>query len=157
MSPEAHLRLVELDALSREGRDFYQHAAAVLPDSPLRECCLRLARTKAELVVLLAQRLRGGRDPRLAPAPVTADGGRLGVSYTGDVGYGGARKGLKAGDAPALSKELLRIEAAVVGTSDARARDSDDIDCRRALAWALPVLRLGLEQLQAGGAPPRLH
>ena len=151
MSPEAHLRLVELDALSREGRDFYQHAAAVLPDSPLRECCLRLARTKAELVVLLAQRLRGGRDPRLAAAPVAGDGGRL------DVGYGGARKGLKAGDAPALSKELLRIEAAVVGTSDARARDSDDIDCRRALAWALPVLRLGLEQLQAGGAPPRLH
>ena len=43
MSPEAHARLVELDAVARACREFYEYATAVLPASPLRLRCQRLA------------------------------------------------------------------------------------------------------------------
>ena len=47
MSPVAHARLVDLDAITRQSRDFYDYAAAVLPASALRERCQRLAHAKA--------------------------------------------------------------------------------------------------------------
>ena len=144
MSPHAHRRLVELDAVSREARDFYEHAAAVLPASPLRERCLRLARTKAELVALLAQRLHGGHDPRVTRLPMSRH-----RSFAGS-GYARARAGLGAADRAPLGQELQRIEAAMAQACAAQANGDEDADCRRVMAWVLPVLACCLEQARSG-------
>jgi hypothetical protein len=147
MSPEARSRLVELDALSREARQFYDYAAAVLPASPLRERCLRLGRAKAELVVLLAFRLRGGRDPRHLPrgAPWLRDGL--------DRAYAGARGGLAGADPARIGGELQRIEAAVAETCRREAAGSGDADCRRELTWVLPMLQRCRDELAPAGEP----
>ena len=147
MSPDAHARLVELDALSREGREFYQYAATVLPASALRERCQRLLRTKSELVALLAQRLHGGRDPRGALVPAPRPRERIGPAYAR------VRACLGAPDASQLAGELARIEAAMARACAAQASSSRDADCRQAMAWVLPVLECCLEQVRA----PRHH
>lgn len=152
MSPEAHRRLVELDALSREARAFYEHAAAVLPASALRERCQRLARTKAELVALLAQRLRGGRDPRSARGPTPSGPDPAGA------GYAGARVDLDTADLAPLASALQRIEAAMATSCAAQAAGNADADCRRVMAWVLPVLECCLEQVRPRGDGTRgLH
>lgn len=148
MSPEAHRRLVELDALSREARAFYEHAAAVLPASALRERCLRLARTKAELVALLALRLRGGH-----LSATRARASRFAAPAT----YAHARMGHGTPDLARLSDDLQRIEASVAQACEAQAAGSADADCRRVMAWVLPVLECCLEQVQPGEHPASLH
>jgi hypothetical protein len=135
MSPDAHARLVELDAVSREAREFYDYAAAVLPASALRDRCLRLGQAKAELVALLALRLRGGRDERRAQA---RPGGLL---ERVPQAYARARIGLATPDPGRLWDELERIEAAVAEACRLHASGSGDADCRRELGWILPVLQ----------------
>ena len=151
MSPDAHSRLVELDALSRQAREFYEYAAAVLPASALRDRCLGLARTKAELVALLAQRLQGGRDSRLVGTPAP----RL-LESVGAI-YARARTHVTAPDTARLSDALHRVEATVTQACEAQASGSSDADCRQAMAWVLPVLRRCLDQARGGGPAPSLH
>ena len=130
MSPEAHARLVDLDAITRQSRDFYDYAAAVLPASALRERCQRLAHAKAELVALLALRL-----PQVA-APVAAVSEPLRPRVERSLRR--ARANLSTPHPGQLWDELRRVEAAIAEECRQHATGSDDVDCRRELGWLLP-------------------
>jgi hypothetical protein len=148
MSPEAHARLIELDAATREAREFYDYAAAVLPASVLREHCRRLGQAKAELIALLALRLRGGRDAR-GTVRTLPPWLRERVSLA----YARARIGLGAPDPARLWEELARIEAAVAEACRRQATDSGDADCRRELEWVLPMLHRCRDEFAPAAGP----
>lgn len=131
MSPEAHARLVDLDAITRQSRDFYDYAAAVLPASALRERCQRLAHAKAELVALIALRLPQSAAPSAgAPPPLRA---RV------DHALRRARASLSTPHPGQLWDELRRVESAIAEDCRRYATGSGDADCRRELAWLLPL------------------
>ena len=145
MSPEAHERLVDLDAVSREARAFYGQAAARLPASSLRECCLRLETAKAELVALLAIRLRGG--PGVA-------GSRAAAPLREQLAPAFLRARRELVRAPPNCRESMAwIEATVVDACRRAASGSADADCRRVMAWALPMLQRCHDELRPGARP----
>ena len=138
MSPEAHARLVELDAVARACREFYEYATAVLPASPLRLRCQRLAQAKSELVAVLALRL-----PQPAPPPVddapTAVAATDGLRERIERALRRARAGLSTPDPARLWDEFQRIEA-VIAAACAQAGRGDDADSRREMARLLPLV-----------------
>jgi hypothetical protein len=143
MSPEAHARLVELDALTRDARELYGYAAAVLPASTLRDRCQRLAQAKSELVALLALRLPLGAGrtpdaPQLAPSPWLRE--RVAAALAR------VRIGLATPDPARIWDELQRVEAAVADACRAQALESGDADCRRELGWLLPLVERGRDE-----------
>jgi hypothetical protein len=131
MSPEAHARLVDLDAITRQSRDFYDYAAAVLPASTLRGRCQRLAHAKAELVALLALRLPQAAVPLPRPPPPL----RARVEQS----LRRARASLSTPHPGQLWDELRRLESAITEDCRLHATGSGDADCRRELAWLLPL------------------
>ena len=137
MSPEAHARLVELDAVARACREFYEYATAVLPASPLRSRCQRLAQAKSELVAVLALRLPQPAQPPVdgLPAVAATDGLRERIERA----LRRARAGLSTPDPARLWDELQRIEA-VIAAACAQAGRGDDADSRREMARLLPLV-----------------
>jgi hypothetical protein len=148
MSPEAHACLVDLDAASRDALAFYQYAAIALPSSATRECCLRMEKAKGELVALLALRLGRGRQrgiralrgasplrDRLAPA------------------FAHARSELQ-GSPAGCHAAIERIEATLLDACQRAAGDSHDADCRRLMAWALPMLQRGRDEFGIAARGP---
>lgn len=137
MSPEAHARLVELDGLARASREFYEYAAAVLPASSLRERCQRLARAKAEIVALLALRLPMAIPHAAMRPPLDRE-----LADRIAVGLKRARSGLATPEPSRLWDELQRVEAVQAAACRQVAADSPDADCRREVAWIVPLLEL---------------
>ena len=141
MSPEAHARLVELDALTRDARELYDYAAAVLPASALRDRCQRLSRAKSELVALLALRLPLGA--RIFMDDTTTDAADASGPWLREriaASLARARIGLATPDPGRLWDELERVETAVADACRRQATDSGDADCRRELRWVLPLV-----------------
>lgn len=150
MSPEAYAQLVTFDALSRKGREFYQHAAAVLPGRAQSERYLRVARAKAEVVALLALRLRvGGGEDRSRVRMEQAFGAGWKQAYAL------ARPGLAAGDPRRLHEQLRTLERALAQACDDAIASTRDADCRRELRWLLPLLQRCLDEL-GSEAPPAM-
>ena len=149
MSPEAHARLVELDAVARACREFYEYATAVLPASPLRLRCQRLAQAKSELVAVLALRLPQPAQPPVdgLPAVAATDGLRERIERA----LRRARAGLSTPDPARLGDEFQRIEA-VIAAACAQGGRGGDADSRREMARLLPLVERCRDEFVADAA-----
>jgi len=143
MSPEAHAILVELDAVSRAAREFYDYASAVLPASTLRSRCQRLARAKSELVAVIALRLQ---HPRVGAPPQHRLLDRI------SSGLGRVRSGLATPEPAWLGDELERMENAIVEHYEHAAAGSDDVSTRCELMRLLPLLQRCRSEISSGSA-----